>query len=263
MLRNINTRNGCQNIVRMKIFNKTSFSLGKLIPWLLLQSNVLSCSAFSVEESSLWLLFCPWGWNGWRGNPNSTSPPPPHPTPPQISRKIQILSLLLSVVMSDSKETLSIVCDSSSMMCIPLLWVMLQLLLLPASIEFTLNSHAEVIIFWSYSFWHNLSVLASDPLGNKRLEMEKLDCAWKQPWRCLQCLYITAIYNVSLSSSRKANILSAEVAFLFDFFFFLYELPYDRSPCKNLWQWHGHITNFLTIYVAESLFIVFSLEEIV
>lgn len=87
----------------------------------------------------------------------------------------------------------STVCHSSSMTCVSLLWVMLQLLLLPASIEFTLNSHAEDIIFGNYSFCHNLSVLASDHLGNKRLEMRKLDFPRKQPHQCLQCLYITAI----------------------------------------------------------------------
>lgn len=63
---------------------------------------------------------------------------------------------MLSVVMSDSKETLSTTYYSSTMMCIPLLWVMLQLLL-PASVEFTLNFGDEDIIFGNYSFCHNQS----------------------------------------------------------------------------------------------------------
>lgn len=60
MLRSIYSRNGCQNIVSVKIFNKTNFSLREFIAWLLLQSNVLSCSlTCSPEESSPWLPFCP------------------------------------------------------------------------------------------------------------------------------------------------------------------------------------------------------------
>jgi len=121
--------------------------------------------------------------------------------------------------MSDPNETLPTACHSSSTMCMPLLWAMLQLLLLPASVEFILNPHAENIIFGNWYFCHNLSVLASVHLGNKRLEMKKLDFSGKLLHQCLQCLYITAICN--MSSSRKENIFSAEVAFLFDFFLFI------------------------------------------
>lgn len=130
---------------------------------------------------------------------------------------------------------------------------MLQLLLLLASVEFTLNCHAEDIIFGNYSFCHNLSVLASDHLGNKRLEMGKLDFARKQPHQCLQCLSITAVYSISMSSSRKANTPSAKLVFLFAFFFFTCELLHDRSPHKNLWECYGQKTCNMALYEVESV----------
>lgn len=136
----------------------------------------------------------------------------------QVCRKIQLLSMCCQLLRQTPRKLFQ-PCHSSSMMSLPLLWVMLQLLLLLASVEFTLNCHAEDIIFGNYSFCHNLSVLASDHLGNKRLEMGKLDFARKQPHQCLQCLSITAVYSISMSSSRKANTPSAKLVFLFAFFF--------------------------------------------
>lgn len=226
----------------MKVFNKINFSLEKHIPWLLLQSNVLSCLTCSVEEwlSSLWLPFCPWGWNRWRSDPNF----PHHCLNLKHSpscflglcsycfcynlwsylalfclcffglggfffkylEKYRSFPCAISFVRLQGNST---VCHSSSTICTPLLWVTLLLLLLPASVEFTLNSYAEDIIFGNYSFCHNLSVLASDHLGNKRMETGKPDFTKKWPHQCLHYLYVTAMYNISMSSSRKANILSA------------------------------------------------------
>lgn len=85
-------------------------------------------------------------------------------------------------------------------------------------VEFALNAHAEDMILGNYSFCHNLSVLATDHLGNKRLEMGKLGFARKWPWQCLQCLYITAICNYVLQQKNKYTLCWHDIPIWFIFF---------------------------------------------